>query len=187
LAPSVHGAGDLAGTWTYLQVQTCSRTTANAAICNALLGPGGITSFSNDFRARCDAIGKCQYESFFTATADVEGSTPLCDPSIFTAPFEGTCLETEHGTAVLKGPPSATGLRDIFITNEYANFYGNPPLLNMHDPAGAANYPLDIAVPAVAGTYDTERYLTLLGLLQPGQAPPAGVFNLLIVRHEDSN
>lgn len=185
LAPTlrVAHAQSLAGQWRYLEVITCTRSAANSDICSSLLGPGNITRFVNGFYAKCDAGGHCTYNAFFNASAYAPGMHPLCSPDIFTTPFSGTCRETERGTVQIQGPPSATGLPDFFITDEYANYYGSPPLLNVHDPAGAGAYPLDVGVPAVPGFYDTRRYLTLLGLQSPGQTPPSGVINFLLVTH----
>ena len=171
-----------AGHWTYYNVITCDRSSPAATLCGDVLGPGSVTRFVNGFSADCNPAGQCIYQSFFLATGSAVGLPPLCGPNVFVESYNGTCFETERGTAAIM-QSEVTDLSDFFITSEFANYYGDPPMLNVHDPAGESSYPLDTANPAVPGTYNTAGYLRLIGLIGPNDTPPPGVSFSLVVTH----
>jgi hypothetical protein len=183
LAPAAH-ADDYSGQWNALLLIACQPNTPGAAVCANLLGPGGMNFLANGLTFDCDAAGTCTYRAYFVGASALTGQPYVCDPSVFGTPFSGTCRDSEIGTVSINS--GVTGLPDFFITDEYANFYpnaGSPLLRGVHLPAGAASYPLDTGTPAVAGYYDTARNLQLIGMLQLGQVPPAGLTFIQVVNH----
>ena len=188
LVPALHSPGaaraadDAAGQWDFLVVINCAPSAAST--CSSVLPPW-IDYLVNGAEMQCTDANHCTYRAYLIVHGNGGPAAPVsCSPDIFAAPFQGTCRDTETGTMIVKS--GLLNLPEFFITDEMANYYGErnaAPLLDVHDPAGAANYPLDTTTPAVAGFYDTTTNLQLFGILKPGQSAPPGIELDVLVTH----
>jgi hypothetical protein len=110
------------------------------------------------------------------------GYPSVCSVAIFTKPFGGTCVHVAHATGFVK--IGATHLPEFWVKHDYADFFGNPPVMHVVNHHGPKAYPEDTTVPLAPGVYDTQKFLTLLGVLAPGQQPPPGVYFHEIISHD---
>jgi hypothetical protein len=172
-------ASELEGHWVVGLLVRCERNAQNTSVCSALLG--SLESFLNPLYATSDEAGHTSIQASFAATEHTPGAKKLCSPAIFSQPFTGTCRETERDTGVIK--QGVTGLPDFWITDETATFYSQPPV-TVHDPLGASAYPLDTAIPAVPGPYDSAHYLKLLGF---NSVPPGVLVQLVVSKVTDQD
>ena len=168
-------ARSMAGHWSYIVEQSCTRDAQNKKICYNLLGR--LSSWSNWFDAKATANGKLTFTAGFVATQNDPKAKHVCNISVISKSFNGSCLVTDHGTGFIK--KSKTGPPYIWIASESLTFHGAHET-KASDPFGPYPSRNQAATPGVFGTGASLRQA---GLLAPGQKVPAGIYWNTTVTH----